>query len=469
MRLSELFPAREIPSAVADARVSRVDIDSRQVGEGSVFFALPGGTVDGATFIDEALRAGATYVVAQEGAVSDHERVLQLPTNELWAELANASYRIVGDPQRELDMVGVTGTNGKTSVATFVTSLLRYLGRDAATIGTLTHVRTTPEAPELARTMRAYLSEWQPEPVHPAVALEVSSHALDQHRVDGLVFDVAVFTNLSHDHLDYHETMDRYLAAKATLFTPERSRHAVVWNDGEWSEKLLSMATTAATVLEPDSLGVVEASIGRLKFQWRGHVIESRLTGRYNAVNLALALEACAQLGADVDKLVVAASRVEPVPGRCELVSSPTRTVLVDFAHTPDGLATVLRDVRSMHAGRIITVFGCGGDRDTAKRSVMGHIAGDLSDVSIVTNDNPRSEDPSAIAAQVVSGMPSGATYQVILDRRDAIREALALAGAEDIVIVAGKGHVKTQQIGATVIDFDDVAVARELVEEMSC
>lgn len=466
MRLADLFPHFVLEDQVGDALVSRVEIDSRLCEPGVVFFAMPGTQDDGSRHVDDALQRGATLVVGVTGRVQPASNIVGVPEEKIFAELSQASYRIVGDPQRELQLVGVTGTNGKTSVTTFVTSLLRHLGRDAASIGTLTNARTTPAAPELARTLRAYLSEWQPAPVRPVVALEVSSHALTQHRVDGLRFDVSAFTNLSRDHLDYHHTMEEYFAAKARLFEGTRSRHAVIWNEGEWSEALLRTIDTPVTSVSQRSIANFAARIGQLSFTWREHEVTAPLTGAYNAANLVVAMEICVQLGEDSARVAQAASTLEPVTGRCEVVSTSGPAVIVDYAHTPEGLETVLRNIREVHQGRIITIFGCGGDRDQGKRPLMGAIAAALSDVVFITNDNPRSEEPTEIASQITSGIPDASIVHVVLDRREAIRDALEMAGVDDVVLIAGKGHEKTQTIGTTVLEFDDVLVARELMKE---
>ncbi|CAB4862210.1 unannotated protein [freshwater metagenome] len=473
MRLGDLFPTWSLELEQSEILVSRIEIDSRHCESGVVFFALPGTHDDGSRFVEDALNRGADFVVGVEGQVVSGERIVSLPRGQIWEALAEASYRIVGDPQRELQLVGVTGTNGKTSVVTFVTSLLRHLERDAASIGTLTNVRTTPAAPELARTLRAYLSEWNPAPVRPVVSLEVSSHALVQHRVDSLRFDVGIFTNLSRDHLDYHGTMENYLDAKAQLFQDGRSRHAIVWDAGEWSSKIVATADCPVTTVDHRSVSNLDAQVGSLRFSWRQLDVVAPLTGAYNAINLVLAMEACVQLGEDPARVAVAASHVEPVPGRCEVVavdpSGVLPIVVVDYAHTPDGLATTLGNLREIHDGRIITVFGCGGDRDSGKRSLMGEIASRLSDVVFVTNDNPRTEDPNEIARQIKTGMKSDLEVYTVLDRREAIRDALALAAPGDLVLIAGKGHEKTQFIGTTVLDFDDVQIANELLKEKLC
>lgn len=468
MQLRELFPDVSFDDATGSLRVSRVSNDSRDCAPGTVFFAMPGATQHGLAHVDDAVARGACAVVSPIEHFASVP-VVVLPEQDLRPVLTRVSAVITGHPERALQLVGTTGTNGKTSVTTFLTSLLRHVGRDAASVGTLTGARTTPAPPELFRLLRGYLDEWQPEPSSPVVAMEVSSHALDQGRVDGLMYDVAIFTNLSHDHLDYHGTMEAYFAAKATLFTAERARHAVVWHHDEWSRRLIEGLRIPHTVLTAESLGLVHGRVGHIAFQWRGHVISANVTGSLNAINMSLALEAAAQLGASEDELIAAVPFVQSVPGRSQVVPTPAHapTVIVDYAHTPDGLERVLRDVRTMSHGRVGVVVGCGGERDQAKRPIMGKIAGELADAIFVTNDNPRGEEPAAIAQAIVRGIETNVPREVILDRREAITAALRWAGENDVLLVAGKGHESTQTVAGQTLPFDDVSVTTEIVKEL--
>jgi UDP-N-acetylmuramoyl-L-alanyl-D-glutamate--2,6-diaminopimelate ligase len=462
MTLGQLLREWEVPSALSEVEITNVQLDSRLCTEGSLFVAVKGSSDDGAHYVLDARRRGAVAVLTSE-AVDDVATVIVSPM-DLPRALAKASARIVGYPEREVRLVGVTGTNGKTTVTTLLSDLWRQLGHDAAVIGTVTHQRTTPAGPDLFRALRGYLDEWQPEPNEPLVALEVSSHALDQGRVDGLLFDVAVFTNLSHDHLDYHGTMERYFAAKAQLFTPNVAKCAVIWTGDEWGQRLASECSIPFVAVNPHDIPVEGLGLGSTIFVWRDRMVHTRLTGAINVTNTVLALEAALAMGAQADDLVRAAAHLTSAPGRLQVVSEEGPTVLVDYAHTPDGLERVLHDVRRVAQGRVIVVFGCGGDRDREKRPVMGAIASTQADVVFVTSDNPRSENPSEIIESIREGRSGHARWTEVVDRREAISQALALAAPDDVVIVAGKGHEKTQEVGGVVLDFDDAAVVRELM-----
>jgi UDP-N-acetylmuramoyl-L-alanyl-D-glutamate--2,6-diaminopimelate ligase len=459
--VGDLLREWPVADSLAGVSVRRVDLDSRQCEPGSLFFALKGHIDDGAKYIADARRRGAVAVVASE--ILDDGPTVVVAAADLPRALAKAAARIVEHPERAMSLAGVTGTNGKTTVTTLLSDLWRQLGHDAAVIGTVTHQRTTPAGPELFRVLRGYLDEWAPTPDAPMVALEVSSHALDQGRVDGLLFDVAIFTNLSHDHLDYHGTMERYFAAKAQLFTPNVARQAVIWVGDEWGHRLADECPIPHVDVDPEDVVVERLALGGTVFVWRNHLVRTGLTGAINVTNTVLALEAGLALGASAEDLVAAAAHLTSAPGRLEVVAQEGPTVLVDYAHTPDGLARVLDDVRRVSDGRVVLVFGCGGDRDREKRPVMGDIASRLADEVFVTSDNPRSEDPSAILSAIRSGRTGHAIWHEVLDRHDAIRAALEVAGAGDVVIVAGKGHEKTQEIAGRVVEFDDAAVVREL------
>ena len=458
MHLGDLLPV-PVEHGAALVNVTRVDIDSRTCQPGSVFFAMPGTATHGQRFIEDAVAHGAVAVVSSE-PVATSVPVVVLPRDQLHQAMVAASYRVVGGIP-SLRLVGVTGTNGKTSVTHFVSQICRAVGLPSHAIGTLSHVRTTPSPPDLARILSSALIEVTPEGV---VAMEVSSHALDQGRVDGLTFAVGIFTNLSHDHLDYHESMATYFEAKALLFEPSRTQRAIVSCDDEWGRLLVTR--------RPDALGVSRRDLANVRigdtevsFVWRGHEIHSPVGGSFNVTNIHLASEAVRALGIPESEIVGALSSLTPVPGRFEVVST-SPLVVVDFAHTPDGLEGVLREVAQRTAGRVIVVFGCGGDRDREKRPVMGRIASRHAEVTIITSDNPRSEDPVAIADQIAHGTEGAADVRVEVDRRAAIALALELANTHDAVVIAGKGHEKTQETKGSVVDFDDVAVARELLDQ---
>jgi UDP-N-acetylmuramoyl-L-alanyl-D-glutamate--2,6-diaminopimelate ligase len=302
------------------------------------------------------------------------------------------------------------------------------------------------------------------------VAMEVSSHAMSQHRVDGLEFTVAAFTNLSHEHLDYHGSMEEYFVVKSRLFTPEHSHRAVIWGDDPYGERLAATTSLPVTRVSRRDATDVETSLAGTTFFWRGHLVNSALIGDYNVDNALIAMSIMSVLGVEDTAIAAAMGEVTAIPGRFDVVRGADVTVVVDYAHTPEGLRRLLEDVRAMMPeGRVITVFGCGGDRDRAKRPEMGLVASTYSDVTIVTSDNPRSESPEAIIDAVMSGVVSGANVARDVDRRNAISRALDEAAPGDVVVVAGKGHETTQTIGDLVVPFDDRVVARELLRDVSC
>jgi len=360
--------------------------------------------------------------------------------------------------------VGVTGTNGKTTVTHLIRSILSHDGRPAATIGTLDGERTTPEAPMLQRLL-AELRDGGRQ----AVAMEVSSHALTQHRVDGMVFDVAAFTNLSRDHLDHHGTMEEYFTAKARLFDASRTRAVVVNVDDAWGRRLAGAIEGEGRAVVPvrrsDATDIV-VSVGSSSFRWRGRQVTVPLSGLFNVDNALLAATVAVTLGHEVDRVVEGLAAAAPVPGRMEVVSmGPPFAVVVDYAHTPAGLDAALSSARELAAGhRVICVFGSGGDRDQGKRPAMGAAAARWSDVVVLTSDNPRSEDPGAIIDQVRAGVGHRAELVVEPDRALAIRAAVGMARAGDVVMVVGKGHETTQSLADRVVEFDDrVEVERAL------
>lgn len=455
MRLQDLFP-----DLSADLDIESVQIDSRRCTIGTLFVALPGRATDGAEHIADAVARGASAIVTSR-PVTTTVPVVQVAPDELIPTLARVCSLLTGQPERRAPLVGVTGTNGKTSVVSLVTSMARSLGWQSGVMGTLTGERTTPAAPDLYRTLDQLTRNFVPERPR-VVAMEVSSHALDQRRVEGLHFAVGAFTNLTHDHLDYHGDMESYFASKAHLFDDGRCDHAVLWVDDPFGARLAGTVRTPIIGVTRQEASNAQLSLEGSRFLWRGREVASPLLGAYNIDNLLVAMNIMDVLGASTDDIVTAVSALTPVPGRFEVVRGRT-TVIVDYAHTPDGLSRLLDDVRSLdREARVITVFGCGGDRDRAKRPLMGGIASEKSDMVIVTTDNPRSEVPDAIIDDVLTGVPSSAAVERDVDRRRAIERAINAAGAKDVVVVAGRGHEKLQEIGKFLLDFDDVGVVRE-------
>jgi UDP-N-acetylmuramoyl-L-alanyl-D-glutamate--2,6-diaminopimelate ligase len=445
--------------------------DSRDVRPGSLFFCVRGEHADGHAFAAEAVTGGASAVVV--------ERDLDVPAPRLRVgsvreAMGPMSAVVFGDPAASLTVVGVTGTNGKTTTTYLLEAVFGRSGRVPGVIGTtgaridgsaVPLERTTPEAPDLHRL----LSRMRTEGVA-AVAMEVSSHALAQHRVDGVVADVALFTNLSRDHLDYHRSMDAYSEAKARLFTPALARRGVVNADDPFGSRLMRDAAIPLTSFGVDASGAdlratdLEVDARGIGFTVRGVGVRSPLRGRFNVWNCLGALAVAEVLGIDLDVAAAALHDVSGVPGRMEPVDAGQDfLVMVDYAHTPDSIVSVLRGARPLAAGRLIVVFGCGGDRDRAKRPLMGEAATSEADLTIVTSDNPRTEDPLAIIGEIVPGAETGGgPYVVEPDRRVAIRRAIEGAGTGDVVVIAGKGHETVQEIDDDTVPFDDRKVAWE-------
>jgi len=443
--------------------------DSRTVRPGSVFFCIPGDREDGHRHAVEAVARGAAALVVERWLLPD---VPQARVRSVRDAIGPMSAIVFGNPSEQMATVGVTGTNGKTTCTYLLEAIFRAAGRAPGVIGTtgaridgrpVPIERTTPEAPDLHRL----LARMRDEGVR-AVAMEVSSHALAQRRVGGVRFDVAVFTNLSQDHLDYHGSMDAYFDAKARLFTPEQAVLGVVGTDDAWGRRLVDLATIPVVTCgtRPDAdLRAVDVAVGPggSTFRVDGVDVRTLLRGAFNVDNCLAALGAARAVGVDLDVAAAAVATVEEVPGRMEPIDAGQGfAVVVDYAHTPDSIRVVLRGARSLAAGRVLVVFGCGGERDRAKRPAMGAAATSSADLTVITSDNPRSEDPLAIIDQIVSGaVRGGGRYLVEPDRRAAIRFALHEARPGDVVVVAGKGHETTQEIDGSAVPFDDREVVR--------
>jgi UDP-N-acetylmuramoyl-L-alanyl-D-glutamate--2,6-diaminopimelate ligase len=464
MQLGDILDDVSIDVATSSLEISRVEIDSRRCGPGALFFAMPGTHQHGAAFAREAVALGAECVVGDIKMDLDAP-VIVVPQSQLPALLAHASATISGHPETKTKLVGVTGTNGKTSVTTILASLARTLGWNAASIGTLTNERTTPAGPELYRTLAQLVAGFDPEEHRSVVALEVSSHAIAQRRVDGLRFCVAAFTNLSHDHLDYHGTMEEYFLTKARLFQSEYAKHAVIWVDDPYGQRLSELTDLPLTRVSRSDASEVVSSLRGSTFFWRQHLVNSPLVGGYNVDNALIAMAIMSALGADDAQIAASMRDVNSVPGRFDVLYGRGITVIVDYAHTPEGLERLLDDVRTLQPeGRIITVFGAGGDRDRSKRPDMGRAAAWASDLAIITSDNPRSEEPDDIIDAVMSGVGPDARVLRESDRRLAIALAIESASAGDVVVIAGKGHESTQTVGELVIPLDDRVIAKELL-----
>lgn len=457
------------PSAV---EVWGVEHDSRRVLPGTLFCCLVGHHSDGHDHASEAVARGAVGLVCERALrVPVPGSVVQarVPPGAGRPAMARLAAAFWGHPADALLTAGVTGTNGKTTVTHLLGAVLTHAGHPATVIGTLSGARTTPEATELQRIL-ARVRDADAGGAQAAVAMEVSSHALVQSRVDGVRFDVAVFTNLSHDHLDFHGSMDDYFAAKASLFDADRAARAVIDVDDPWGSRLFDQVRIEAVPVRLSDLSDVHLEAGRSQFRWRGLPVTVPLTGLVNVRNAHLAAEAAVALGIAADAVAEGLATAAPVPGRLEQVTVPPGAasvpgveVLVDYAHTPAALEAVLDEARRLaapEAGRTIVVFGCGGDRDPSKRPVMGAVAARHADVVIVTSDNPRREDPGAIIAAILAGVPATVVPLVEPDRRAAIARAVGMARPGDVVVVAGKGHETYQEVDDRRLAFDDREVA---------
>jgi UDP-N-acetylmuramoyl-L-alanyl-D-glutamate--2,6-diaminopimelate ligase len=464
MQLGDILEDVSLDVATSSLEISRIEIDSRRCGPGALVFAMPGTHQHGAAFAREAVALGAECVVG-DFKIDLDAPVIVVPQSQLPALLAHASATITDHPENKAKLVGVTGTDGKTSVTTILASLARALDWNGASIGTLTNERTTPAGPELYRTLAQLVADFDPIRRNSVVVLEVSSHALDQRRIEGLRFCVAAFTNLSHDHLDYHGTMEEYFLTKARLFQTEYAKHAVIWVDDPYGGRLAEQTNLPLTRVSRSDASEVVSSLRGSTFFWRKHLVNSPLVGGYNVDNALMAMAIMSSLGADDAQIAASMADVTSVPGRFDVLYGRGITVIVDYAHTPEGLDRLLHDVRSLQPeGRIITVFGAGGDRDRSKRPEMGRAAAEASDLTIITSDNPRSEEPDAIIDAVMSGVGPLARVLRVRDRREAIAQAIQSASAGDVVVLAGKGHESTQTVGDLVIPLDDRLIAKELL-----
>jgi UDP-N-acetylmuramoyl-L-alanyl-D-glutamate--2,6-diaminopimelate ligase len=487
-----LFDDIEVIESVGDpssVEVNGIAHDSRRVVPGDLFCCVPGGVSDGHVHAAEAVDRGAIGLLCEHfiPELIDHDVVqTRIAAGTMRPVMARLAASFYGYPARDLLMVGVTGTNGKTTVTQLLGDLLSATGRPTNVMGTLSGTRTTPEATEVQRVLAGVRDRQKSDGHRHAVAMEVSSHALVQSRVEGIHFDVAVFTNLSHDHLDYHGSMEQYFEAKAMLFTPSHALRGVVYADDAWGRRLLERSRIPTVAVHHADATDVVLRPGRSEFTWRGQRISMPLTGAINVDNALLAAEAALaleELGLGPEEVGRAMAHLTPVPGRLQVIAAPgpsaatggqgaelvgdrpSFTVLVDYAHTPAGLQVVLGEARTLApAGRVLCLFGCGGNRDRAKRPLMGAAAADLSDLAFVTSDNPRDEDPLGIIDEVLGGIPGGrANPRIVVepDRGVAIRLALDAARPGDVVVIAGKGHETYQEIAGRRLPFDDAVEAR--------
>lgn len=469
MRLGDVIADLDAPDVAGDpeTQVTDVAFDSRAVEAGTLFCCVRGAHVDGHEFAAAAVERGASALLVEHRVDLDVPQVRVADTRRAMGLVAATFF---DHPSRSLTVVGVTGTNGKTTTTHLLRSVLVEAGLRAEVLGTLSGARTTPEGPDLQRR----LAGWRDAGVE-AVAMEVSSHALALDRVAGTRFRVAVFTNLSRDHLDFHRSMEAYFDAKARLFEPTYSDAAVVNLDSPHGRLLRDAAKIPTTGFSVDDLDDVTIGAARSTFTWRGQRVQLALGGGFNVSNALAAAETGRVLGIPVEVVASGLSRPVHLPGRFETIDGGQPfTVVVDYAHTPDGLEQLLGAARGVAGGgEVAVLFGCGGERDASKRPAMGEVAARLADRVVLTSDNSRGEDTGAIIDAVRQGFdraPERRATELLIepDRRAAIGLVLGAARPGDVVLLAGKGHETTQTIGDTVVPFDDRQVARDELAKLT-
>ncbi|MBJ6363153.1 UDP-N-acetylmuramoyl-L-alanyl-D-glutamate--2,6-diaminopimelate ligase [Paenibacillus sp. GCM10012307] len=493
MRLDELSEHFLTSQLIGDGAliINGIETDSRKAGPGNLFICLPGHTVDGHDYAGDAIAKGAAALVVERLLPLEVPQLLVKDSRQAMAVLSNAFF---GTPSRRLKLIGVTGTNGKTTTTYLIERILNDAGSKPGVIGTI-EMRyagqvfpmsgTTPEALDLQRSLN-HMAEAGTD----YCVMEVSSHALEQGRVKGCHYRTAIFTNLTQDHLDYHGSMDQYAAAKGLLFSrlgneyaqAESERSYAVFNADDPASRQLSGLTSAEVITYGiDSEADVRASQIRITAKGTSFIVHTfkgeaeitmQMVGKFNIYNALAAITAGLIEGIPLGQLKRSLESVSGVPGRVEAVDGGQPfAVIVDYAHTPDGLDNVLRAVKEFAPGQIVCVFGCGGDRDRTKRPLMGKIAARYADYTIVTSDNPRAEEPSGILREIEQGLIedgiSTERYTLIEDRKQAIQKAVEMASPDDVVLIAGKGHETYQIIGEQTVDFDDRLIAKEAIRSL--
>lgn len=483
LSLEQLFPELHLPEPLAGIRISGIASDSRQVAPGELFVAVSGARVDGQQFINAAVQNGANAIAVESslarkaGSVDWCGTVPVIAVANLPARISELAGQCYGSPSTQLKVIGVTGTNGKSTCVSLISQFYNLLGQSAGTLGTLgAYLKdqrlcdigmTTPDS-VLCQKLLAQLRDAGAQ----AVAMEVSSHGLDQNRVAGINFRAAIFTNISHDHLDYHETLERYAAAKQRLFEAPALRAAIINLDDPHAQQMMhaakqqakvftySLLHFAADIFATDIQYSTQGVEFRLVSPWGEDWVLSPLLGEFNVYNLIAALAALRATGANWKALLRAVPQLQSVPGRMQKVAIPADVIaVVDYAHTPDALAQAIAATRVHASGQLWVIFGCGGDRDRTKRPAMAKVAERFADQIIVTSDNPRNENPRSIIAEIATGFRHKEPM-VIVDRAGAIQYAIANAEPGDVILIAGKGHETYQIVGQRSIPFDDMEVA---------
>jgi len=467
-----------------EVKVFGITHDSRSVQPGDLYVALRGENNHGIDFVDEAIASGAVAIASDShGAVIARQK--SMPVIELVdprKDMAKIAAKIYGNPESKLSLTGVTGTNGKTTTTHMLRSMFLDAGKHVGVIGTLgiyfdeeylPGARTTPESTDLYANLALMVERGITH-----VFMEVSSHALALHRITGIKFDVAVFTNLTQDHLDFHGSMENYFATKALLFTSEFSKQAVICTDDDWGVKLAAESQLPLVTIGKNGDWKTSPAISnsnglttqKIEIENSDSIsLSVNMLGAFNATNAACALATSQILGLPISTSLDSLQNVRPIPGRLEKVSiASAGTAFVDYAHTPDAVSTVLEVIKTSNPKRIITVIGCGGDRDASKRPLMGAVASQLSDIVVITDDNPRSEDPATIRNSILDGAKEGnAQVFEVADRRSAISQALKIAQDGDVIAILGKGHETGQEISGEVFPFDDRVVVRQESENV--
>lgn len=477
MLLSELAMTTGMRYEGSDVDVASIEYDSRRVSAGCMFCCIVGQLFDGHDFAEGAAQKGASALLVERQLPIDLPQIVVKNARKAMAEMAAAFY---GYPQREMQILGVTGTNGKTTSTYMVKAIAEQAGKKVGIIGTIRNMiggeslhteRTTPESVDLFRLLRT-MADARVD----LVVMEVSSHALEQFRVHGIKFDVALFTNLTQDHLDYHKSFENYLQAKKTLFL--NAKKAVVNVDDPYSDRIMEGLTIPILtfgIRDRADISATDIDITPLGVRFDLHTPEGEvlmnlaIPGLFSVFNAMGAVGMAQSAGIKLSCIKDGLESVTSVSGRLESIKTNRGfSAFVDYAHTPDALENVLKTAREFAKGRVICVFGCGGDRDRAKRPIMGEIAGRFSEYAVITSDNPRTEDPMSIIESIEEGMKrSGTKYTVIENRREAIRHALQLAEENDVIMIAGKGHENYQEINGTKYHFDDKEIVEELLKEL--
>jgi UDP-N-acetylmuramoyl-L-alanyl-D-glutamate--2,6-diaminopimelate ligase len=480
MKLSEVLRGikYKLLDGNEDLEINKLEYDSRKIEANDVFVCVKGYQTDGHRYVDSAVEKGAVAIICQD-QVAIKPGITYIKVEDTRKALAVAASNFYGSPKDKLKLIGVTGTNGKTTSTFMIKSILEAAGFKTAVIGTIANYiggrkletsRTTPESLELHKLFRDMVEEGVEYCV-----MEVSSHSLYLDRVYGLEFSQGIFTNLTQDHLDFHETFENYYKAKLILF--ENSQNSVINLDSEYGSRLLQDIKGRLTTYSAGKDADVRGS--NLKLHSRGVTfdlgfkgvtrnISINIPGKYNVENALCSAAACLSEGISIDVVKQGLEDMLCVPGRCEIVNQGYNLgfdIIVDYAHTPDGLENILKTAREFTKGRLIVVFGCGGDRDKTKRPIMGRIGTDLSDIAIITSDNPRSEEPGTIIKDVIAGVRKD-NYIVVENRRDAIKKSIETAKAGDVIVIAGKGHEDYQILKTGKIHFDEREIVKEIIEE---